>query len=370
MKDSATVGTPLQIARIESSRADGGTVALRLSGRWLDRDRAGEEELLVVQVQGRRHRFPATRDPESPDSEGWSASFTLPGWAEPRHDGQAALWLGSSVIPVPPPGEPAAAPEAVPAEAMPADAVAESADRNSPEAENAEAPDTGEGPEPVIAPAPPPPPTPSALRESDPEPPRSGPLADLLLKETVAALHAELEQRTAEAVRLRGSLADSQSELESRRATQAALEATQEALRSQLEKLTMAVERHRKEVEARTAETEQARADSERRASELAAARDERASEAAALREQLAGAQARVDRRVAEAARLREELAGAKVARDAAVSEVTGLRAEVQRLGTELAATRERIVAESGDLGEAQRLLADARALAAQLRDG
>jgi hypothetical protein len=48
---------------------------------------------------------------------------------------------------------------------------------------------------------------------------------------------------------------------------------------------------------------------------------------------------------------------------------VAGLRAELERLGTELAATRERVGAESGDLGEAQQLLADARALADQLRE-
>jgi hypothetical protein len=59
------------------------------------------------------------------------------------------------------------------------------------------------------------------------ETPRSGPLADLLLKETVAALHAELEQRTSETVRLRGALSDAQSELEARTASTDALEATQ-----------------------------------------------------------------------------------------------------------------------------------------------
>ena len=32
----------------------------------------------------------------------WSASFTVPAWAEPREAGQAALWIGNAVIPVPP----------------------------------------------------------------------------------------------------------------------------------------------------------------------------------------------------------------------------------------------------------------------------
>jgi hypothetical protein len=65
---------------------------------------------------------------------------------------------------------------------------------------------------------------------------------------------------------------------------------------------------------------------------------------------------------------LREELAAVQVARDAALAEVGGLRAELERIGSELTATRERVSAESGDLGEANRLLADARALADQLR--
>jgi hypothetical protein len=63
-----------------------------------------------------------------------------------------------------------------------------------------------------------------------------------------------------------------------------------------------------------------------------------------------------------------EELAAVTVARDAAVSEIAGLRTELERLGTALAATRERVGAEGGDLGSAHRLLADARALAEELR--
>ena len=57
----------------------------------------------------------------------------------------------------------------------------------------------------------------------------------------------------------------------------------------------------------------------------------------------------------------------AQVARDAARGESAALQAELHRVGLELAATRERVGAETGDLGEANRLLADARALADQL---
>ena len=101
---------------------------------------------------------------------------------------------------------------------------------------------------------------------------------------------------------------------------------------------------------------------------ELEGALGERTAELTRLREQVAAQQGAADRRAAEAGRLREELAAVNVARDAAVSEVNGLRAELERLGTELAATRERVGAEGGDLCSAHRLLADARALADQLR--
>ncbi len=330
MTERATVGQPLEIDRIERARAERGSVQLRLRGRWLDPAAAEEEELLVVQIEGRRHRFPGTREEDVRDGHAagagasrWAASFTLPDWAEPRHEGQAALWLGSAVVPVPPPGG-AAPPPVRPRPAPP-----------PPPPEPELAPTRAAAPD-------------HLLGELGGDAPRAGPLADLLLRDTVAALRAELEQRTGEAIRLRSALADAQSELEARIATGAALEAAQEQLRTELGQLTAAVEQSRQEGDARGADVERDRA---------------------ALSAQLAEAQGLAEERATEAVHLREELAGAHVARDAAASEVAGLRSELDRVGTELAATRERVDAEGGDLGEAQRLLADARALADQLRD-
>jgi chromosome segregation ATPase len=151
----------------------------------------------------------------------------------------------------------------------------------------------------------------------------------LLLKETVAALHAELEQRTADAARIRGALADSQSELEARAATQAQLEATLSDLRAELTGLIEAVEDQQRQV-----------ADTDAAAQRLAA----------------------------DSVKLRGDLAAAQVSRDAAIGEAAGLREELQRLGSELTVTRERVGSESGDLGEATRLLADARALADEIQ--
>ena len=72
--------------------------------------------------------------------------------------------------------------------------------------------------------------------------------------------------------------------------------------------------------------------------------------------------------RAQETASLREQLAITSISRDAAVAEAGGLRAELSRLGSELAVTREQAGAGDSELGMAQQLLEDARALTAQLR--
>ncbi len=249
---------PLELERVQSSRAEAGELRLRLSGRWVDpkAEVAEDEELLVVNVEGRRHRFPASRDEQS-DTElkpgHWSASFRIPTWAEPREQGQAALWLGNAVIPVPP------------------------------------------------------------LRESG------------------------------EATAIRAALANAQSGLESRSSRHDQLETTLAELRGELERLRGAVQ-------------------------EQGNALRERSAEVAELREQVTSAEAAAELRNAEAAALRGDLAAATVSREAAVSEAVGLRSELERVGSELAVTREQVDAESGHLQEASNLLADARALAEELR--
>ena len=61
----ASAEPPIAIDRVERARGKGDDVRLRLSGRWLIEDPPGEpdapEPLLVIQLQGRRHRFPADR---------------------------------------------------------------------------------------------------------------------------------------------------------------------------------------------------------------------------------------------------------------------------------------------------------------------
>lgn len=417
MTEPAPADTPVSIDRVEYTRdADGGH--LRLSGRWHAAPEAGlTEPLLVVQVEGRRHRFaPAheERETSGPGSEGWHATFHLPVWAQPRHEGQAALWVGTAVVPVPLPG---AGPDG---HRLPPPPALGEARAWPPEV------------------APPPPGADPGRLEGTVDPAvdtgRTGPLAELLFKESVSALHAELEQRSADSARLQGSLADAQSELQARAATQAALEAAHAELRAELQELMSAVgaqrEDHERRLAAAEAERDQVRAeleaerdqvraeleaerdqlraeleaareesqraveaergrlhaeleaqrqDGERaleaerartgaQLTELAAARDAAAAEAADLRHRLAGAASAQQHHAAELAALRDQLAAAQVSRDASAGEVAGLRAELERLGSELAVTREHQSAQGADLGEAQRLLAQARSLSEQLR--
>ncbi len=339
MTDPASAETPLAIDRVDRRPAADDAVALRLTGRWLGPGAAGRPEpLLVVQLHGRRHRFSPSRDGHpAADSEGWQATFEVPVWAEPSREGQAALWVGDAAVPVPVPGS--TGPAALPGrrgEASPDEPAAPAA------------PD-----EPAMPGAPDEPAAPGSS-EAASESGRTGPLADLLLKESVSALHAELEERSAEAARLRGALADARSELEARAARQAALESAQEELRAQLRQLMTAAAAQRDEFAERAAQ--------------LTAAGDAQAVEAARLRDRLAAASSAAHQKDTELAGLRAELASAQVSRDATVSELSELRTELARLGTELAVAREQISAHTGDLGDAQRLLADARALTEQLR--
>ena len=346
-----------------------------------------------MQVQGRRHRFPAERDGHPLPPGAWQATFRIPPWAQPRHEGQAALWVGTSVVPVPLPGasrrrHPTGLPSAA---ARPGEARAwppEVAPPPSLSDVGAWPPDGG--PPPALSDArawPPdvaPPPAdadPSRLSEGgDPavDTGRTGPLAELLFKESVSALHAELEQRSAEVARLQGSLADAMSELEARSSRQAALESAHGDLRGELQELMSAVAAQRDDYERRLSEAEERAMSAEAERGPRAAAADRessapRAMPRAALSRRPAppawpAAASGRQHHAAELSALRDQLAAAQVSRDAAAGEVAGLRAELERLGSELAITREHQSAQGADLGEAQRLLAEARSLSEQLR--
>ena len=392
MINPASAEPPIAIDRVERARGQGDEVRLRLSGRWLIDDPPGEpdapEALLVIQLQGRRHRFPATREPAgaAPLPGTWHAEFTVPSWAVPSRRGQAAVWVGTSVIAVGPPGTPpapvsSAEPVATSPEPEPEAEPVAASPEPEPEAASPDPEAGSPGPEAEAAVA-----ESSAVAELPPDLGRGGPLANLLLKETVAALHAELERRSAEAAQLRGALADAQSELDARASRQAGLESAHGELRHELEQLMAAATRQRQDFEERLAarqdELDVSREDAamataarDETEAELTRARAHAEAELARARDQIAaleeGLRARTDaqhREAHEAVALREQLASAHISRDAAISEAGGLRAELERLGAELTVMREQVSAQGGDLGEAQRLLADARMLTEQLR--
>jgi uncharacterized coiled-coil DUF342 family protein len=419
--NGGSVQPPLAIDRVERARGQGDQVRLRLSGHWLTaRDVADLDALLVVQIDGRRHRFPAARhaDGDASAADGWAASFTVPDWAVPDQIGQASLWVGTSIVPVPPPG-------------TTAEELAATAPARPPESE------LGAEPSALAVP-------PAGGSGASGDIGRSGPLAEVLLKETVAALHVELERRATEVARLRGALAHARAELDSRGQREGQLESAHAELRHELGELMSAVTRQRAEFEqqlsaaragaeeherqrdrigierdearaerdAARAELERARAETETARHEIeqlraeleaqlsrvrddtearlsaaraeldvhlqtarhefeqqaAAIRNQGDAEAARLDERLAEATAGERRRAQEAVALREQLATAQISRDAALSEAEGLRGELERLGTELSVTREQASGPGADLGEAQQLLADARALTEQLR--
>jgi hypothetical protein len=359
MTYSAPVEPPIAIERVQRIRGEGDDVRLRLTGRWLIDSHGDEHEaLLVIQLQGRRHRFPAARAPAgaAPLPGTWQAEFAIPSWAVPSRPGQAAVWVGNAVVAVAPPGAPPpespSSPETVALEGLPASEAA--------------LPKPAE-----VAPATPEP----GSTELPPDPGRAGPLADLLFKETVSALHAELERRSGEAAQLRAALADTHSELDARAARQAGLESAHAELRHELEQLMDAVARQRQEFDERLSAVHEELDRAREQAAMATAARDEAEAEQAEARGRASSLEERLmahgnaERRQAqEASALREQLAVAQVSRDAAISEAGGSRAELERLGTELTVMREQVTAHGGDLGEAQRLLVDARALTEQLR--
>jgi hypothetical protein len=316
MSDLRPANSPIVIDRVERSRGDGDTVRLRLRGRRLVAAAESElDPLLVVQLHGRRHRFAASKSgDENPSPGTLRVSFTVPDWAVPVESGMASLWVGDASVPVPPVGTRIRTPEPALVEG-----------RQQP---------------------------PAAEAEAESEAGRAGPLADALLRETVSALHAELEQRSGREAALDGALERARAELAARTASQTELEATHGELRTELARLVEAVAEQQAEFERRLQEARQ------RSEADLAQAR----AEADRARTELRGA------REQEAASLREQLAITSISRDAAVAEAGGLRAELSRLGSELAVTREQAGAGDGELGAAQQLLEDARALTAQLR--
>jgi hypothetical protein len=338
------MSTPLAIDRVERSRAKKDQVRLRLTGHWLGAGPDPDTEaLLVVQLHGARHRFPASRDErETPGGSAgpvFTASFTIPDWAVPEQVGQAVLWVGDAVVAVPPPGTSAPAqPDVAPAPAsapVPVGPLASAGpDQSGPVADDA-------GAQPPAS-------DPSAEAESQAAG-RAGPLADLLYKETVAALHTELEVRGGEAARLRAELAQLRSDLEGRAGATTRLQEAHAELRGELGQLMTAAAGQRGEFDRRLASVE--------------AERDGAREGLNAARAELEAAHAELETVRAQLEAVGAELEAARAEAQSAYAEAQSARDEAQAAQEEARAARSQAESElSTDRAESEAMLAAARA--------
>lgn len=105
MKDPEAEHT-LQVESVSSSPLGADRLVVRVEGRWEGRKRPHiDEATLVVENEGRRHRFPAIPQEGKPKRvkrhETWSGSFDLPLWLGPRLEGQTSLTLGDETVALP-----------------------------------------------------------------------------------------------------------------------------------------------------------------------------------------------------------------------------------------------------------------------------
>ncbi|HWE33955.1 MAG TPA: hypothetical protein VG410_10750 [Solirubrobacteraceae bacterium] len=365
---------PLELEQIESTPLGRAKIGVRVTGRWRVRGRpADQRAFLVLQVDGRRHRFPAMQEPRRSRlsrSNAWSATFALPAWLEPRLPEQMSLWLGSYELELPSiliaPSD--QADTVKPTQEEP---VAEDDSVNEQPPAAAEVPVDEEPREPAV-------PAPAA----DPAP--VAPVTPGASEATVAALRAELRQRAATEAQLRAQLTSTKAELDGRVTHQTELEATHEALRSELQQLVSLVEEEsgrRAEVEARAEARAAEVAELQERVEEANSSRTKLVQQAAKLSDEViqlrAAAEEDSAERVLLEARTAEltgqvdalgrQLAESDVGRESANAEVAGLRAELDRLGAELVDARNSRAAGAG-LSDAQSLLIEARAVTARLR--
>ncbi len=304
----------VQIDGAQCSALGEGELQIRVIGRWMGRGRAPvARAMLVVEHDGRRHRFPALPQPRRSrllsGAADWSAAFTVPAWVGSQLEDNSSLRVGDLSLKLPP-GLFRSATSALTDEVAMGEAPSVtgetpvgSADllRAVPlQAEPVRQPETAAGPSP------------------------SG--ADDGLASMIDALRVELEQRAASEARLRVELSAARAELQERADPIEEVEATHRELRRELDALAEAVGQ-RELLESRVLELAAQSADLQR-----------------------------------ELSRLRSVLSTSEVAREAALSEASALRSELDRLAAQLAQAR-RPNGEHPGLSEARALLSEARAL-------
>jgi predicted nucleic acid-binding Zn-ribbon protein len=307
---SAESGFPVEIEQAECGLAGDDELLVHLVGsRVNSRDRIDGRALLVVEADGQRHRFPeiAPKRRERPkDPTAWSATFVIPAGLEPALAGHASVVIGTATTALP----------ELPRSRAPA---------------------------------------PEAAAPAAPSPPSVG------HEQTVAALRAELKERGATEAQLRAALASAQAERDAGAAAQQRLEATHAKLREELGRLRAGVDH---EISGLKQQFDRATAETTKLRNELQQLRE--------IAQQHSAEQERLRRREQELsaglAPLQAELATASVARDAAIAEAAGLRAELDRAAAAIVQARRESSDRDGGLGEAETLLAEARALTERLQ--
>jgi hypothetical protein len=362
----------LELEKVECS-LDQDELLVALSGRWQARSRRrNARAMLIVEVDGRRHRFPAVRRPGRGRTGRlgvWEATFALPAWMQPNLEGHTTVAVGGTAVSV------------AGFVMIEAESAHEVAPLKEADGDETQFPDGGQGgremnqEDPLE--------TDGEKHEHEPEPAEAGGdpgvSADTVFGAGADALRAELQERATAEARVRGELADAKAELEARIANQARLSEMHNELRGELERLRDAVvqtEKQQADVESRAmvlaaelAEAQQqlqeaagGREEASRQRDELAAERDSIAGQRDELLQEREG----LNDQVAE---LRGAVASGIVTADSATAEAAGLREELARLGTELAVVRQQLGIRETGIDEAEALLAEARALTASIRE-
>src|SRR5690242_14459778 len=94
-------GAAIAIDAVQRAPLGPSKVIIRLRGRCRDPVPGIEDGVnLVVEADGRIHRFPALGDSHVIRGQAWSFSFAVPAWFEPRIDGRMMLAVGDTIVPV------------------------------------------------------------------------------------------------------------------------------------------------------------------------------------------------------------------------------------------------------------------------------
>jgi hypothetical protein len=95
----------ISVEAVEWAPGGDDKLTIIVRGRWRRRRPVlSGQPVLVIEAEGRRHRFPATPEPPSLGGAppgGWQMTFSVPDWLEPHLSEHAWLQLGLAVMPLP-----------------------------------------------------------------------------------------------------------------------------------------------------------------------------------------------------------------------------------------------------------------------------